>query len=161
MAVVLKPADSFMAQLPEDIRQEIFSTAGNPRITQVCREWRNYKDGFYFYLFLKYKNSIPIRSFMTTEIPEVTNQIQTGIVNKAIQFLKRVTKSKKNESIAPFTPEQFPYEKVVRNIVLRLRETYKIYCKEKHAVDFEHGSIDLSSLESAHQIICLGLSRLF
>jgi len=76
---------SLMAILPEEIRQSIFSMAGNPLCQQVCREWRNYD--FYKQLLIDYKNN-PLFAFLdlSQNLPE-SEQACRDVVVRVVQLV--------------------------------------------------------------------------
>ena len=53
-----------MAILPEEIRQQIFTEAGNPHASEACREWRDLNFNAYRQRFIEYRKSALICPFM-------------------------------------------------------------------------------------------------
>jgi len=78
---------SDMAILPEEIRQIIFAVAGNPRITEACREWRQYT-GFYHQLFFDFAKNRSIQPFMPQSIP-ATDQDYADVIKETVLRVRR------------------------------------------------------------------------
>ena len=76
------------ATLPPEIWQQIFAEAGNPRVSEVCREWRDLNFSACAQRFFDYRDSDLIRPFMPTTRPPLTVEGCANAVKETVQRIK-------------------------------------------------------------------------